>query len=273
MKRTRRRDRGCACDRHQSMRDHTANQDLVAAHAGSSMSGAPASAALHWGGQVVGFVVIASSRSTLGDNSSSSGTWQRIWRQQRRFRLRHRRQRRPSHPRSCASCAGTDISSLSTGGGAGGPYLLNVPSPPTSRNNSLLIYASREQYKTVERAIYELDRADAGRHRLRRRGHVLDELQHGVQFYFQNQTSGARKGIDRIGLTILARTIPAATWCSVRRPPYLVANALSTITDVKVLSSPALVVLDNQQAMLMSATRCQSRRAPRSTSSSRTRRS
>ena len=235
----------------------TGNQDLSQLTPGSSMQRGSSLGGSSLGDRSSGSSSSLSSRSTLGSNSSSSsgGTGSGFGGSNDGSGIGGSGD--PSQPGGSGrlGAGGNDISSLSTGGGAGGPALLpNVRITADIANNSLLIYASREQYKTVERAIYELDRApmqvaiDVTVAEVT----LKNELQHGVQFYFQNQTSGAPKGSIGFGLTnILARTIPGGNLVlGSNADPRVVVNALSTITDVKVLSSPALVVLDNQQAML-----------------------
>jgi len=150
---------------------------------------------------------------------------------------------------------GVDISSLSTASGGGGSALLpNVRITADIANNSLLIYASRDQYKIVERAIFELDRAplqvaiDVTVAEIT----LKNGLQYGVQFYLKDIKNGTQQGSIGFGLSsILKRTIPGGNFVlGTDEDPRVVLNALRAITDVHVVSSPALVVLDNQQAIL-----------------------
>jgi general secretion pathway protein D len=151
------------------------------------------------------------------------------------------------------SSQGTDISSLSNT--SSGPALLpNVRITADIANNSLLIFASRDQYKVVERAIFELDRAplqvaiDVTVAEIT----LKNELQYGVQFYLNDVKNGTSRGSIGFGLTsVLSRTIPGGNLVlGSDQDPRLVLNALRAVTDVHVISSPALVVLDNQQAIL-----------------------
>jgi len=144
---------------------------------------------------------------------------------------------------------GVDISSLSTG--SSGPALLpNVRITADTANNSLLIYASRDQYKIVERAIFELDRAplqvaiDVTVAEIT----LKNQLQYGVQYFLGNRHDGS----VGFGLSsVLARTLPGGNIVLGKNAdPHVVLNALKAVTDVHVISSPALVVLDNQQAVL-----------------------
>jgi general secretion pathway protein D len=148
----------------------------------------------------------------------------------------------------------TDVASMPLGGGASGPALLpNVRITADTANNSLLIYANRDQYKIVERAIFELDRApmqvaiDATVAEIT----LKDELQYGVQFYLKSRYQGNKGSISFGATDVLQRVIPGGNLLlGSNHDPRVVINALREITDVNVLSSPALVVLDNQQALL-----------------------
>lgn len=138
--------------------------------------------------------------------------------------------------------------------GASGPALLpNVRITADTANNSLLIYANRDQYKIVERAIFELDRApmqvaiDATVAEIT----LKNELQYGVQFFLQSSFKGNKGSISFGATDVLKRVLPGGNLVlGAGDDPRLVINALRQITDVNVLSSPALVVLDNQQALL-----------------------
>ncbi len=150
----------------------------------------------------------------------------------------------------------TDIASLSnTGGGGGGAGVLkNVRITADIANNSLVIFGSRDEYKIVERAIFELDRAplqvaiDVTVAEVT----LKNELQYGVQFYLQQQKNGSQQGSVGFGLnSVLTRAIPGANLVlGSDSDPRVLLTALRSITDVKVVSSPALVVLDNQLAIL-----------------------
>jgi general secretion pathway protein D len=151
-----------------------------------------------------------------------------------------------------------DLSALSTSTSSGPALLPNVRITADVANNALLIYANRDQYKIVERAIFELDRApmqvavDVTVAEVTLKG----DLQYGVQFYLKSIQDGKQQG--SIGLSasgvasgVLSRLLPGANLVlGSDTDPRVVLSALNSITDVKVISSPALVVLDNQQATL-----------------------
>jgi general secretion pathway protein D len=152
----------------------------------------------------------------------------------------------------------TDIAGLSTSSAQSGPAPFpNVRITADVANNSLLIYASRDQYKMVERAIFELDKAplQVAIDVTVAEVSLKNELQYGVQYYLNTVcASNAKYCGGSIGFSasrLVRPTFPGANIVlGNAKDPAVVISALKTITDVKVLSAPALVVLDNQQAVL-----------------------
>lgn len=147
-------------------------------------------------------------------------------------------------------------SSVGGGGGGGGPPILpNVRIAADVINNALLIYANQENYRIIERTLQQLDRPqlqvaiDATIAEVT----LNDALNYGVQFFLQ-------KGNFAIG----SNTVASATSTAIspivpgfnflfgsQASPQVVLSALHAVTAVKVLSTPSLVVLDNQPATLM----------------------
>ena len=140
------------------------------------------------------------------------------------------------------------------GGGAGGSgasaSLPGVRITADVANNSILVYASEEDYRIIERAINQLDRP-----RLQVAIDVTiaevtlnDQLDYGVQFFLDK---GALMNVSR---TIRCQSAPTLPGFNVvlgnALSPRVVLNALHQYTDVKILSNPSLVVVDNQPATL-----------------------
>ncbi len=160
--------------------------------------------------------------------------------------------------RGGGGATGVDLAGLSTstGGNAGPAPLPNVRITADVANNSLLIYASRDQYKLVERAIFELDKApvqvaiDVTVAEVT----LKNDLQYGVQYFFSVSGNGDRKGTIAFGAGDALKPViggPGAHFLlGTNKNPRIVIDALRSVTDVKVLSAPALVVLDNQPAVL-----------------------
>ena len=174
-----------------------------------------------------------------------------------------------ANPRTAAAqFGGVPVAALNTElnalgqGGSGGPQLPNVRITADVPNNSVLIYARPDEYKLIERTLIQLDRP-----KLQVAIDVTiaevdlnDQLNYGVQFFLaggaiSNTASGTIPSIINNvassssssttgtgltgGLNIIAGN-PAS--------PRVVINALSAITDVKILSNPSLVVVDNGDA-------------------------
>jgi general secretion pathway protein D len=130
-------------------------------------------------------------------------------------------------------------------------------------NNAVVIYANQEDYRTIERAVRDFDRPrlqvaiDATVAEVT----LTNELTYGVQYYLTSKDLNAGTDKGAIGLvnavtaaagsTALQRTVPGFNLLlGSSSQPRVILNALSTITDVKVLSSPSIVALDNQPALL-----------------------
>ena len=157
----------------------------------------------------------------------------------------------------------SELSSLGQGG-SGGPELPNVRITADLINNSVLIYARPDEYKLIERTLIQLDRP-----KLQVAIDVTiaevtlnDQLNYGVQFFLaggavSNTVSGTMPSIlnnaaANSGSTTTGSTLSGGLNIIAGNPasPRVVINALSAITDVKILSNPSLVVVDNGDASL-----------------------
>jgi general secretion pathway protein D len=149
-------------------------------------------------------------------------------------------------------------------GGSGGPQLPHVRITADLLNNSVLIYARPDEYKLIERTLMQLDRP-----KLQVAIDVTiaevtlnDQLNYGVQFFLgggaiSNTTSGTIPSIinnvaSNAGATTTGTGLSGGLNIIAGHPaaPRVVINALSAITDVKILSNPSLVVVDNGDASL-----------------------
>jgi general secretion pathway protein D len=130
-------------------------------------------------------------------------------------------------------------------------------------NNSLVIYASGENYRLIQKTLSQLDRPQlqVAIHATIAEVTLNNDLQFGVEYFLQG--TNATAGLNTIGAStaIAAGTTPSMMLSAVlpggnlllgpQANPKVVINALRNITDVKVLSSPSVVVLDNQLATLL----------------------
>ena len=119
-------------------------------------------------------------------------------------------------------------------------------------NNSLLIFANQENYRLIEQTLAQIDRPQLQVAIYATIAEVTlnNDLQYGVQYYIQGNAAafGFTTSTTQVNLNPV---LPGANLLlGPPGGPRVVLNALRTITDVKVLSSPSLVVLDNQVASL-----------------------
>ena len=150
-----------------------------------------------------------------------------------------------------------------SGGGAPRSTFQGVRITADVANNAIVVYSNQEDYRVVERALRDLDRPrlqvaiDATVAEVT----LTDELQYGVQFFLNSKD--VRAGTDKGSIGLLGGAQVAAQGALLQRvapglnlllgpesQPRAILNALSNLTDVKVLSSPSLVALDNQPALL-----------------------
>jgi general secretion pathway protein D len=186
---------------------------------------------------------------------------------------------RPAGAGGAAGTAGNDQSAAGSGGafgaaGNGQSAQANIRITPDIVNNSILVYASQETQRIVEQTLRQIDRPlmqvaiDATVAEVT----LNDTLSYGVQYYLagtqlggSNTPSSAITGSTGTGTTTntgsLFSTAGASSMLSAVAPglnlvlgpanmPNLILSALHNVTDVKVLSNPSLVVLDNQTATL-----------------------
>jgi general secretion pathway protein D len=154
----------------------------------------------------------------------------------------------------------TDASGGSSGGPAGASLprgtFQNLRITADAANNSIVVYSNQEDYRVVERALRDIDRPtlqvsiDATVAEVT----LTDQLQFGVQAFLSNNKGsvglfGASQAAAQSA--VLQNVAPGLNLLlGPQSQPRVILNALSTITDVKVLSSPSIVALDNQPALL-----------------------
>jgi general secretion pathway protein D len=145
------------------------------------------------------------------------------------------------------------------GAAANAPTLANIRITADTVNNSILVYANQEAQRVVEQTLLQIDRPllqvaiDATIAEVT----LNDALSYGVQYYLQTGivgllSSNAPPGsLTAIGSAPLAPTTPGFNLV-IGPPgsPNIILDALHSVTEVRVLSNPSLVVLDNQPATL-----------------------
>lgn len=157
----------------------------------------------------------------------------------------------------------TDPSSATSGGDVPRGTFQNVRITADVANNSIVVYSNQEDYRAIERAIRDIDRPqlqvsiDATVAEVT----LTDGLQYGVQAFLTSKNVGL--GSDKGSVGLLGASQVAAQSALLKRvapglnlllgsedQPRVILSALSNLTDVKVLSSPSIVALDNQPALL-----------------------
>jgi general secretion pathway protein D len=124
-------------------------------------------------------------------------------------------------------------------------------------NNSVLVYATQEGHRIVQQTLRQIDRPqmqvaiDATIAEVT----LNDQLSYGVQFFLNSAEVGLKpdKGsmVNSLAGAVIAQQLPGFNFLiGSAGAPNLILDALHTITNVKVLSNPSLVVLDNQPAIL-----------------------
>ena len=150
-----------------------------------------------------------------------------------------------------------------TTGGNGRAVFQNVRITADTANNAIVVYSNQEDYRVIERALRDVDRPrlqvaiDATVAEIT----LTDDLRFGVQYFLTSKDVGAGKDKGSIGLlnavqttaqsALLQRVTPGLNFLiGSEALPRVILNALSSVTDVKVLSSPSIVAMDNQPALL-----------------------
>ena len=146
------------------------------------------------------------------------------------------------------------------GASAKGGLLPGIRITADLTNNSLLIYANEENYKIIEGALRQIDRPqlqvafDATIAEVT----LNDSLTYGVQFFLKSTNVGAPPDTGSaintfVNSAVLGRVLPGFNLLiGSEKTPQVVIDALHAVTDVKILSNPSLVVMDNGVATLAS---------------------
>ncbi len=151
------------------------------------------------------------------------------------------------------SVATTALTSAFGSQGNSGPAILpGVRITPDVSTNSLLIYANAESYRTIERALNQLDRP-----RMQVAIDVTiaevtlnDQLNYGVQYYLTNNAGSLINSATGQPTAGIGANPGFNVFVGGATTPNVIINALHALTDVKILSNPSLVVVDNEKASL-----------------------
>jgi general secretion pathway protein D len=162
----------------------------------------------------------------------------------------------PAMPTTTAAAESPATEPLSTetgGGGAGTENRIRIIANRT--NNALLIYATPTEYSVIEGMLHKIDiiplqvliEATIAEVDLN------DQLQYGTQFYFKTDHIAETLGTPSIANfpALNALSYPSASpYFVLSKAPNFALAALASVTKVKVLSAPEVMVLDNEPARL-----------------------
>ncbi|WP_426408240.1 type II secretion system secretin GspD [Bradyrhizobium ganzhouense] len=152
--------------------------------------------------------------------------------------------------------------------------LQNVRITADVTNNAVLVYANQDAQRIVEQTIRQIDRPQRQIAIEATIAEVTlnDQLNYGVQFFLASQkgsisntisgvsnaatvgsgaVEAASNAVNAASGALLGRVLPGFNFLiGSENSPRVILDALHGVTDVKVLSNPSLVVLDNQPATL-----------------------
>jgi general secretion pathway protein D len=193
---------------------------------------------------------------------------------------------RPAQPSNTTATPDNSAGGLLGSGGSegkspGGAILQNVRITADIANNAVLVYGDQESQRIVEQTIRQVDRPQRQIAIEATIAEVTlnDQLNYGVQYFLASQKGSISQTIPGITSNGTTSTGTTSTGTTVIEPasnavnaaagallgrvvpgfnllvggensPRIILDALHNVTNVKVLSNPSLVVLDNQPATL-----------------------
>jgi general secretion pathway protein D len=155
-----------------------------------------------------------------------------------------------SGPETPASGLGSDAAGIVETEASDSGVAASVRVVADDANNSLLIFATANEYQRILRVLQEVDSQP---------NQVLleaviaevsldDDLKFGVRWLFGEKNE--KGGFTDLSSGLVASSFPGFSYFLRANDVSFTLNALASVTDVRVLSSPSLVVLDNKTATL-----------------------
>lgn len=117
-------------------------------------------------------------------------------------------------------------------------------------NNALLISTTAREYERVEKLLRQLDvvPTQVMLEAVIAEVTLGDELKFGLRWFFESGHSGV--GFSDLASGGTGASFPALAWSYATKDIRVTLNALSSVTDVNVVSAPTLMALNNQKAVL-----------------------
>ncbi len=117
-------------------------------------------------------------------------------------------------------------------------------------NNALLISATAREYERIERILRQLDvlPTQVLLEAVIAEVTLNDELKLGMRWFFEN--GGFELGLSELASGFAGAAFPGFSWTYASSNIQVTINALASITDVNIISSPTLMARNNQKAVL-----------------------
>jgi len=156
----------------------------------------------------------------------------------------------PANPPAPTQSAQPEAQNVSVGGGANAMPGVNITAD--SVNNSLVILATPQQYQTIRTALAELDIAPLQVFLEAAIAEITlgDNLKFGLQYAFSDahNTVTLTNSTDS---TLISPSVPGFSYVYTNGASIkIILSAIATKTHVEVISSPKVLVLNNQPASL-----------------------
>ncbi|WP_276121333.1 type II secretion system secretin GspD [Pararhizobium qamdonense] len=119
-----------------------------------------------------------------------------------------------------------------------------------TENNALLISTNAREYQRIEQILRQLDvlPTQVFLEAVIAEVTLNDELKFGLRWYLENGNNSL--GLSDLASGAVTAAFPGFNWTHVSANAQSALSALSSVTKVKVISSPNLMVINNQQAKL-----------------------
>lgn len=126
----------------------------------------------------------------------------------------------------------------------------NVSVTADVENNALLIQTTAREYQRIERILRQLDvlPTQVLLEAVIAEVTLNDELKFGLRWFFESGNFSV--SLSDLATGAVAPTFPGFAWSYITNDVKITLNALSSVTDVNVVSAPNLMALNNQKAVL-----------------------
>ncbi|CAN7411573.1 type II secretion system secretin GspD [Mesorhizobium sp. LjRoot246] len=117
-------------------------------------------------------------------------------------------------------------------------------------NNALLIQTTARDYERIEQILSKVDvlPTQVMLEAVIAEVTLNDDLKYGLRWFFEN--GGTKISVSDVAKGVAAAALPGFNWSYATDNIQVTLNALSSITDVNVISAPTIMALNNQKAVL-----------------------